>query len=87
MVLPEWFDLDGRLARLQEFPVVLQFRAVDLHPGLDEPLLRLWQAATQTLDRIDRINRGLVLVIRVEVRPVMLPASFDEHPNDDPEEP
>jgi hypothetical protein len=23
--LPEWFNLDGRLARLQEIPIVLQF--------------------------------------------------------------
>jgi hypothetical protein len=38
--LPEWFDLDGRLSGLQEIPVVLQFRPVNLYPRLDEPLLR-----------------------------------------------
>jgi hypothetical protein len=41
MVLPEWVDLDGRLTGLQERPVVLQLRSVDLCPCLDETLLRL----------------------------------------------
>jgi hypothetical protein len=35
--LPEWFDLDGWLAGLQEIPVVLQFRPMDFGPCLDEP--------------------------------------------------
>ena len=73
MVLSEWLDLDWRLPRLQELPVVLQFRAVDLHPGLNEPLLRLGQATAETLDRVDRKHRRVVLVIRVEMRPVTLP--------------
>jgi hypothetical protein len=84
--LPEWFDLDGRLTGLQEVPVVLQFCPVDLGPGLYEPLLRLRQASAEALNRVDREDGGLVLVIRVEMRPMMVPARFDEHPDDDPEE-
>ena len=34
--LPEWFDLDGRLAGLQEIPVRLQFRSVNLGPGFNQ---------------------------------------------------
>jgi len=71
--LPEWFDLDGGLARLQEIPIVLQFVAVNLRPRLDEPLLCLRQAAAQTLDRVQREDRGLLLVERVEMRPMMRP--------------
>jgi len=85
--LPEWFDLDGRLAGLQELPVVLQFQAVDLGSCLDEPLLRLWQAATEALNGVHREDSRLVLIVRVEMRSVVLPASLDEHPDDDPKEP
>ena len=60
--LPEWFDLDGRLTGLQELPVVLQFRPVDLRPRLDQPLLRLRQAPAQALDGVDREHGGLILV-------------------------
>jgi hypothetical protein len=42
MDLPEWVDLDGRLAGLQALPIMLQLGSVDLGPRLDEPLLRLW---------------------------------------------
>jgi hypothetical protein len=85
--LPEWFDLDGRLAGLQELPVVLQFRPMDLRPCLDETLLGLWQAAAKALKGVDRKNCSVVLVVRMKVRSVVLPTCFDEHPNDDPEEP
>jgi hypothetical protein len=60
---------------------------VDLRPRLDEPLLRLWQAATQALDGVDREHGSMLLEVRMEVRPVVLPTGFDEHPDDDSEEP
>jgi hypothetical protein len=85
--LPEWFDLDGRLAGLQQIPVMLQFRPVDLRPCLDEPLLRLWQASARALNRVHREHSRLVLVVRVEMRSVVLRAGFDEHTDNDPEEP
>ena len=85
--LPEWFDLDGRLAGLQEIPVRLQFCSVDLGPSFNQPLLRLRKAAAQAVDRVHRKHRRLILIVRVEVRPVMLAARFDEHSNDNPEEP
>lgn len=52
--LPEWFDLDGRMARLQELPIMLQLGAMDPSPGLYESLLRFGQTASQTFDRVDR---------------------------------
>jgi hypothetical protein len=58
--LPEWLDLDGGLAGLQEIPIVLQFGAVDLRPSLDQPLLCLWQASAQTLNRVHREDRRMV---------------------------
>jgi hypothetical protein len=33
-----------------------------------------------------REHRRLILIVRVEMRPVMLTTCFDEHPNDDSEE-
>jgi len=85
-VLPEWFDLDGRLAGLQEFPIDPQFLAVNLRPGLDQPLLRLRQSTAEAFDRVDCKHRSLILVVRVEVRPMVGLAEFDEHPNHDSEE-
>src|SRR5882672_1504442 len=85
--LPEWFDLDGRLAGLQEIPVMLQFGPVDLGPCLDESLLRLWQASAQVLNRVHGEDSRMFLVVRVEMRSVVLRAGLDEHPDDDPEEP
>jgi hypothetical protein len=84
--LPEWIDLDGRLAGLQEVPVMLEFRAVYFRPRLDQTQLRLRHAATQALDVVDREHSGVLLVVRVKMWPMMLAAGFDEHPNDDAEE-
>jgi hypothetical protein len=61
--LPKWLDLDGRLAGLQEIPIVLQFGAVDLRPSLDQPLLRLWQASAQTLNRVHSEDCRMVLIV------------------------
>ncbi len=65
---PKGFNLDWRLTGLQEVPIALQFVAVNLCPCFDEPLLRLWQAAAQALDRIDGVDDGVILVVRVEMR-------------------
>ena len=46
-MLPKWVDLDRRLTRLQQVPVLLQLLAVNLGPGFDKPLLRLRQFAAQ----------------------------------------
>jgi hypothetical protein len=85
--LPQWLDLDGRLTGLQELPILLQLRPVDLGPCLDEPLLRLGYAATQTLDSVDREHGRMFLIVRVKVRSMMLHARFDEHADNDPEKP
>jgi hypothetical protein len=85
--LPEWFDLDWRLAGLQEIPIVLQFVPMDLRPSLNQPQLRLWQAAAETFDRVHGKYRGLILVVRVEMRAMMRTASLNEHSNDDSEKP
>ena len=85
--LPEWFDLDWRLARLQEIPIALQFLSVNLGPGLYEPPLRRGETAAETFNRVQGKDRGIVLVIRVKMRAMMGLALLSEHPNDDPEEP
>ena len=87
MDLPEWIDLDGRLAGLQELPIVLQLRAVNLRPSLHEALLRLRQAAVQALKRVDGEDSRVLLVERVKVCAVVLPTGFHEHPDDNSEEP
>jgi hypothetical protein len=84
--LPEWFDLDGRLTRLQEIPIMLQFCPVNFGPSLNKPELRFGKAAAQAFDRVYREHRRLILIVRVEIRPVMLTTCFDEQPNDDSEE-
>lgn len=84
MILPEWFDLDGRLTGLQEVPVLLQFRPVNLGPGFHEPLLRLRQAAPKALERVYSEDCRVLLIVRVEMRPVVGFAGFDEHPDHDP---
>jgi hypothetical protein len=84
---PEWFDLDGRLTGLQQVPIVLQLGTVNLGPCFYQPLLRLWQASAQTLDRIHREDGGVVLIERVKVSAMVLCADLDEHPDDDPKKP
>jgi hypothetical protein len=85
--LPEWVDLDRRLAGLQEFPVVLQLRSVDFRPRFDQTLLRLGEASAKAFDDVHREDSRVVLIVRVEMSTMVLRASFDEHPNHDPEEP
>lgn len=69
MALPEWLDLDGRLTGLQELPVVLEFRSVDLNPGLDETLLRFRQAPAETTEGAGSKLESL----QEQVRPTPLP--------------
>jgi hypothetical protein len=84
--LPEWFDLDGGLAGLQELPIVLQLRSMDFSPGLDQPLLRLRQTARQALEGINCEDGRMLLIERVKVSAVVLAAGFDEHSDDDAKE-
>ena len=58
---------------MQQLPIRLQFSPVNLGPRLNEPKLRLGKTAPQALDRIHREHRRLILIVRVEVRSVMLP--------------
>ena len=69
--LPEWFDLDRRLARLQEIPIAPQFLSVNLRPSLHEPLLCLGHTAAEALDRVHSKDRRVLLVIRVKMRAMM----------------
>ena len=84
-LLPQWLDLDGRLAGWQELPIVVQFIPVNLCPCFDQPLLSLREAAAQTFDCVDSEYRGLILVVRVEVCAMVRAASLNEHPNHDSE--
>ena len=72
---------------MQEIPVLLQFRSVDFRSRLDESPLRDGQATSQTFDRVHSEDGRVVLVVRVEMRSMVLAAGFDEHSDDDPEEP
>ena len=69
--LPEWLDLDRRLARLQEIPIALQFLSVNLRPSLHEPLLCLGHTAAEAFDRVHGKDRRVVLVIRMKMRAMM----------------
>ena len=84
--LPEWVDLDRRLAGLQERPIGLQLRSVDLRPGFDQALLRLGETPAKAFDGVDREDGRAVLVVRVEMSAMVLGTGFDKHPNHDPEE-
>jgi hypothetical protein len=84
--LPEWVDLDWKFARLQEIPICVQLRAVNLRPGFDQPPLGLRQLPTQALERVEREDGRVVLIVRVEMRAMMWVTRLNEHPNNDPEE-
>jgi len=58
----------------------------DLCPCFDEALLRPWQSATDTLNRIEGEHRLEFLVRCVEVRPVMWCTDFWKHTDDDSKE-
>ncbi len=55
---------------------MLQLGAMDLRPRLNQPSLRCGQAAAQTFDRVDSEDRRLILIIRVEMRSMVLAARF-----------
>lgn len=54
-----------------------------LGPRKDESVLSNRKLTCDQLDDIDAIDADGLLVVRVEVRPVVLPTSLDEHANDD----
>jgi hypothetical protein len=84
--LPQWLNLERRLARLQAPPVLQLFGMMNLGPRLHQALLRTRKRATDALDRIQGKRRDGVRVRRMEMRPVVWSADFREHPNDDSEE-
>jgi hypothetical protein len=84
--LPEWLNLDWRLTRLQQLPILSQFFPVNLSPRLDEATLSRRQLPAQTLDGVDGEHGGVLLVVRVKVRSMMLPARLHEHPDHDAKE-
>jgi hypothetical protein len=75
-------DLDRRLTRLQERPVVLKFGPMD-----DEAFLRFRQPAAEAFYCVDGENGRVLLVVRVEMRPMVGLAGFDVHPDYDSVEP
>ena len=58
-----------------------------LCPGQNKTFLAPWKRTSQTLDLRDIIDSHIVLIIRVEVRHMMLSSCLDEHANDNSEEP
>jgi hypothetical protein len=47
---------------------VFQFGSMDFHPGFDEPLLRLRQAAAKAFECVDGEHGRVFLIVRLEMR-------------------
>jgi len=73
------------MAGLQEFPIPLKFRPMNLGPRFDETLLGPRQVATYALDGVNREHRCRILIVGVKVRSVVWYADLNEHSNDDSE--
>jgi len=58
---------------------------VNLRPRLDQPLLGPREAATEAFNRVEREDRRLFVLVRIEMRAVMRTTGLDEHPNHDAE--
>jgi hypothetical protein len=56
------------LAGLQQLPILLQFGPMNLRPGFNQALLSLRQRTAQAVDRVDREDGGLILIVRMEMR-------------------
>jgi len=69
--LPQWFDLERCLTRLQAPPVVQQLRVMNFGPSLDQALLRARERAANAFDRIQGKRRDCVLVRGMEMRSVV----------------
>lgn len=71
---------------MERFPVSAQLLLVQFRPCEHEAVLRPRELTCDELDLIDCINAYELLVVGMEVRPVVLLASFDEHPDHNAEE-
>ena len=60
---------------------------MDLRPRFDEALLRSWNTASDTLNRIEGEHGLEFLICRVKVRLMMRCADFWKHADDDSKEP
>lgn len=65
---------------------MLQFGSMDLHLRCDEAFLRLRQAAAKALDCVEGEDGRVLLIVRMEMRPMVRFRGFDVHPDNDPEE-
>jgi hypothetical protein len=61
-----------------------QLVSMQLSPSLNQSLLPLGQCSGDEINRIDRENAHLILIVGVKVSFVMTTADLDEHANDDP---
>jgi hypothetical protein len=59
---------------------------MDFSPRFHEPALLLMKIAANELEGVDREDPDLVLVVRVEVRPMVGRCRLGEHTDDDPKE-
>ena len=76
-------DAKGLVTVDGEFPIDLQFLAVEIDPRLDELHCSWRQLPVQTLAVVDREHGLLALVTDVDVRAMMLPVVAVEHQDDD----
>src|SRR5580693_2221825 len=59
---------------------------MQLCPGFHEALLLFRQSSCDQIDRVDRIDRDLVLIVGVQMRSTVRSTRLRIHPNDDAEE-
>ncbi len=64
-LLPEWFNLVRRPARLQAFPGGEQLGLMNLGPCFHEPPLPLRKSPSDHFDRINGEDANIVLIIRM----------------------
>ena len=72
---------------LQRLPVRQQLFLMKLRPRQNEALPTSRKGTSQKLDPVDISDAHVVLIVRGEVRHMMLSSGLNEHTNDNSEEP
>src|SRR6185503_2102501 len=86
-LLTKRFNLAWSPPFLEPLPGGQELSLMDFGPRLDEAPLPLRQASSNVLNGVDSEDSDIVLIVRMEVRPVMRGIGLGKHPDDDPEKP
>ena len=84
--LAKGLDLAWRPTCLEPVPGREQLRLVDLSPRFHEAALLLTEATANELDRINREDADIILIVRMEVSSMVRLRRLGEHTDNDPEE-